>query len=159
MEYLMSNDISILGDNKRLEIRTAITGLQSLMETLPSCLNDCVLKHYFAPGVYAREMTIPKDVYIIGKIHRHAHLNIISKGSVSVMTEFGPMKMTAPYTFVSEVGTKRVVRADEETVWTTIHVTDETDLEKIEDYVIAKTYEEIGLPSPISIALIKGEEL
>jgi hypothetical protein len=46
--------------------------------------------------------------------------------------------MTAPYTFVSEVGTKRVVHALEETIWTTVHVTDETDLEKIEDYVIAK---------------------
>ena len=31
----------------------------------------------------------------------------------------------------------------EDTVWTTIHVTEETDLEKIEDYVIAKSYDEL----------------
>ena len=30
----------------------------------------------------------------------------------------------------------------EDTVWITVHVTNETDLEKIEDYVIAKTYDD-----------------
>jgi hypothetical protein len=141
------------------EIRKAIFDFQAYLATLPSCLDECVVRHIFAPGCYAREMTIPKGVYIIGKIHRHAHVNIISKGSVSVMTEFGPKKMSAPHTFVSEVGTKRVVRADEETVWTTIHVTNETDLEKIEDYVIAKSYDELGLLDPPKADLIEGKAL
>lgn len=51
------------------------------------------------------------------------------------------MDIEAPYTFVSEPGTKRAVLALEDTLWTTVHVTDETDLEKIEEYVIAPTYE------------------
>lgn len=127
------------------EIRNGIFAIQDYMKTLPSRLEDCVVVHRFAPGCYAREMTIPKGVLIIGKIHRHAHLNIISKGKVSVITEFGPMHFEAPHTFVSDVGTKRVVFAEEETVWTTIHPTEETDLEKIEEYVIAKNYAEIGM--------------
>lgn len=103
------------------------------------------VKHYFAPGAYAREMLIPKDRFIIGKIHKHAHLNIIQYGRIKVYTEFETLEFQGPMTFVSQPGTKRVVYALEDTLWTTIHVTEETDLEKIEDHVIAKTYEQIGM--------------
>lgn len=108
---------------------------------------DCPVRHIFAPGVYLREMTIPKGTVIIGKIHKHAHPNIISQGKVRVVTETGSHELTAPHTFVSEVGTKRVVYAIEDTIWTTVHVTDETDLAKIEDHVIAKDYSELSAPA------------
>lgn len=122
------------------EFRAHIFRLQEHMLQQENLLDQCPVRHIFAPGCYAREMTIPKGIVIIGKIHRHRHVNIISKGKVRVATEFGIEQFEAPYTFVSEVGTKRAVFALEETVWTTIHVTDETDLDKIEDYVIAKDY-------------------
>jgi quercetin dioxygenase-like cupin family protein len=99
------------------------------------------LKHHYAEGSYAREMLIPKGAIIIGKIHRHSHVNVISKGRIYVATEFGSEILQAPYTFISKPGTKRAVYALEDTVWTTIHVTEETDLEKIEEVVIAPDYE------------------
>lgn len=121
-------------------------------------LDACTLNHYFAPKsdeygcyTYAREMFIPKDVVIVGKIHRHSHINIISKGRVAVATEYGTVEYVAPCTFISEVGLKRAVVALEDTIWTTIHLTDkgaEEDLAEIEDEVIAKTYAEIGLEEP-----------
>lgn len=101
------------------------------------------VKHYFTEGAYAREMLIPAGTLIVGKIHKHAHLNFITKGKVAVVTEFGKEIITAPTTMISKAGTKRVVLALEDTLWTTVHVTDETDLEKIEDHVIAKSYEEL----------------
>ncbi len=58
-----------------------------------------------------------------------------------VVTEFGKEEIVGPVTFVSQPGTKRVVVAQEETIWTTYHPTTETDLEKIEAHVIAPTYE------------------
>lgn len=100
------------------------------------------LRHIFTDGAYARELTMPAGSVVVGKIHKHSHLNFITKGKVAVATEFGQEVYTAPYTFVSQPGTKRVVYILEETVWTTVHVTPETDLEKIEDYVIAKSFEE-----------------
>lgn len=99
------------------------------------------VEHIFAPGLYARQMTIPKGGLIIGKIHRHAHVNTISKGRVWVVTEFGRDELVAPCSFVSQPGTKRIVVAQEDTVWTTYHPTDETDLDAIERHVIAPTYE------------------
>lgn len=130
--------------------RRNVIALQDFMVGLPDKLDlekDCPVRHIFAPGVYLREMTIPKGTIIIGKIHRHAHPNIISAGKVRVVTETGSHELTAPHTFVSEVGTKRVVYALEDTIWTTVHVTDETDLEKIEEHVIAKSYDDLSAPA------------
>lgn len=124
--------------------RSAIMALQNALVQQPERI-DCPVQHHFAPGMYSREIFIPAGTVIIGKIHRHAHVNIISLGSCYVLTEDGPVEMQAPYTFVSKPGTKRVVHALTDVVWTTCHVTDETDLEKIEEQVIAPTYEALGM--------------
>lgn len=102
--------------------------------------DECPVTHHFAPGLYAREIFIPAGHIIVGKIHRHAHVNTISKGRVVVATEFGKTELKAPCTFVSQPGTKRAVVAMEDTTWTTYHPTTETDLAKIEAHVIAPTF-------------------
>lgn len=118
-------------------------------------LSDCKLTHYYSPidenygcGTYARQMFIPKGTLIIGKIHRHQHLNFIMQGRVSVSTEFGPKYFEAPCIFVSEVGLKRAVIAEEDTIWVTVHLTKhlgEENLDKMEEEVIAPSYKELGL--------------
>lgn len=146
-------DVAIKDDS----VREQIMFLERFIaENIDSTLDQCTLRHFFAPGCYAREMTIPKGTIIIGKIHKHAHVNIISAGVALVVTESGKMTIKAPHTFISTPGTKRVVRALEDVIWTTIHVTEETDLEKIEDYVIAKSYEEFDA---LSDATRKSEQL
>ncbi len=97
------------------------------------------VRNYFSHGVYAREITIPKGTVLTGKIHKYANLNIMSKGDMSVLTEEGIVRVQAPFTIVSPPGTKRIAFAHEETVWTTIHGTEETDLGKIEAHFIAQT--------------------
>lgn len=105
---------------------------------------SCPVEHHFAPGSYGREMTLPAGMVVVGKIHKHAHINVISKGRVLVFTEqAGVLELTAPCTFVSSPGTKRVVHVLEETVWTTVHVTDKTDLAEIEREVIATDFMEV----------------
>lgn len=137
---------------ERKERRAAILRLQESAMALPDAfkldvLKDTPVRHIFAPGVYAREMTIPEGVTIIGKIHRHPHLNVLSMGRVQVFTEGGGVEeMQAPYSFVSTPGTKRVVRALETTVWTTIHPTELTDLAQIEAHVIAPDYTALEAP-------------
>lgn len=103
------------------------------------------VKHYFANGLYAREAYIPKGVVCTGKIHKHEHINIISKGAILVVTEKGKQRIDAPCTIVSPPGTKRAGYALEDTVWTTIHRTKEgmTDLEELEQYLIASSYKDL----------------
>lgn len=100
------------------------------------------VKHYFSEGVYAREIIIPKGTIVLGKIHKFSQLNILSKGDHSVLTENGVIRIQAPFTIVSPAGTQRIGYAHEECIWTTIHGTRLTDLEKIEEHFIAKDYQE-----------------
>lgn len=121
----------------------------------------CKIRHYFAPGVYAREMFIPKDVLITGKIHKTEHLNILSQGKLSISNKGESMTVEAPFTYVSPIGTKRAIYALEDSTWTTIHVTEETDLDALEDELIAETFEEIdallGVDEKVAIEY-DGEE-
>lgn len=119
---------------------------------------DCPLKHHFAPGCYVREIFIPAGSLVVGKIHKHAHPNMLMKGRVSVLTEEGPKELEGPLVMVSPPGTKRVVYAHTDVVWVTVHLTDETDLEKIEDHVIAKTYDEyLAFAKQGEVKAIKGD--
>lgn len=129
------------------DIRAAIHGLEEYIrgEGLDLGAESCPVQHFFAPGCYAREITMPEGLVVIGKIHRHAHVNVISHGKVRVLTYEGWREYTAPCTFVSTPGTKRVVFIVEDTVWTTVHVTEETDLAAIEREVIMTDYTELGL--------------
>lgn len=105
---------------------------------------DCPLQHSFIDGVYVRTIFIPAGTTIIGKIHKHQHANVLSQGEVLVYTEAGGVEhLKGPLTMVSPAGCKRAVQALTDTTWTTIHSNpdDETDLDKIEDWVIAKDYD------------------
>ena len=88
-------------------------------------------RHFFAEGVYARELTIPAGVCLVGRMHKQSQINIISKGDISVLTGSEVLRIKAPYTLVTPPGVKRAGFAHEETVWTTILGTDETDPDRI----------------------------
>ena len=128
-------------------LRAAILAIQDRVSALPGAVfgdsDLCPLKHTFAPGIYVREIFIPAGVIIVGKIHKHEHPNFLMKGRVSVITEQGGVEeLIAPLSMISPAGTKRVVVAHEDTVWITIHQTAETDLGKIEEEIIAKSFED-----------------
>jgi hypothetical protein len=159
----MSTEIEITEDAQRMKFRESVLTLQSLMkrgvEEGKFEESDCPLRHYFSPVdekygccAYAREIFLPKGNVVIGKIHRHAHLNFIMKGKVLVATEFGEERLEAPHIFVSQPGAKRALYVEEDTIWVTVHLTKhngEECLGEIENEVIAKTYEDIGLISHV----------
>lgn len=99
-------------------------------------------KNYFAKGVYAREIFIPKGCILTGYIHKYSNLNIISKGKIDVSIDGVIKTIEAPATIVSPPGTKRIAIAIEDTVWTTIHGTEETNIDIIEEMFIAHSEEE-----------------
>ena len=103
---------------------------------------ECTTKHHFSPGVYVREITMPTGSIILGHRHTTTHLNMISKGSCYLIDEDNmnnKILIEAPYTFESKAGDRKLLYIIEECVWSTIHVTDETDLDKIESQVIEKS--------------------
>ena len=127
------------------EIRKEILHLEDVMRKRPDVLigdnPQFPLKHTFAPGVYVREIFIPKGSLIVGKIHKHSHPNFLMSGEVSVLTEEGVKKYTAPFQGITKAGTKRIIYHHDEVIFTTVHSTKETDIDKIEVEVIAQDFE------------------
>lgn len=131
--------------------RQKIMAIQMACQALPDGERidpgDAPLKHWLAPGVYAREVHLSAGTVVVGRIHRHRHFNIISKGTITCYTEFGLETHTAPASFISEPGTKRVVHTHEDAIWTTIHPnpTNETDIPTLEEMFTALEYYELGM--------------
>ena len=103
----------------------------------------CRIQHYHAPGLYGREMWMPEDCLITGKIHKTEHICILSKGRVTVSDGGTVSTYEAPATIISRVGAKRAIYAHEESVWTNFHATELDDPEEIEKELIAETFEEL----------------
>ena len=128
--------------NYQLEVLVCAEDLdtfESLLSTQPNQLDIASMdvRHYLTDtGLYAREMLIPAGTLITGKVKKHEHLSIISAGVVTEVTTAGVQRLKAPYTMVSQPGTKRIVLAHTDTVWVTIHATKETELSKIEEELI-----------------------
>lgn len=130
-----------------LNRRQAIMDLQGAIMASEQSVDPAAFPvlHHFAPGQYAREIFLPTGSLVVGKIHKEAHINVLSLGRVRVFTEHdGVLEIVAPATFVSKVGTKRAVLALEDTVWTTVHSTDKTDLAEIEKEIIAEDFTKVS---------------
>ena len=96
--------------------------------------------HHFSKGIYAREIRVPGDTILVGKIHKTEHLNVLSQGKIVVLTENGLQEIVAPCTFVSPPGTKRIGYTLSDVIWTTVHgdVPETKDLDNLEDLLIEK---------------------
>lgn len=117
-------------------MREKVNQAEAIMKTLPQV--EMPEKHHFSQGLYARELFIPKDTVLTGKIHKYPQLNVLMSGDISVLTEDGVKRVKPPFLVVSPAGTKRIAYAHEDTIWLTIHGTEENDLEKIEQHFIAQ---------------------
>lgn len=117
--------------------RSKVIAFENLLKEYPQI--ELKVVHHFSKGVYARELHIPAGTILTGEIHKFTNLNILSKGRIQVLTQDGMKEVEAPFTIVSPAGTKRVARALTDCVWTTVHGTDETDLNIIEKTFIAKS--------------------
>ncbi len=122
----MSTDLTIPATITRAEV------LELERQAMQMPQVEIPITHYFSAGVYARESHIPKGSCVTGKIHKYSNLNILSQGEMSVLTENGIKRVKAPFTVVSPPGTKRIAYTHTDCVWTTIHGTHETDLDRIE---------------------------
>ena len=64
---------------------------------------------------------------------------------MSILTEKGVKRIKAPYYGITPAGTKRIIYTHEDIVFVTVHATKEIDLKKIEEEVIAKSFDDIPL--------------
>lgn len=122
--------------------RDKVMRLEEALKKLPQIPED--VHHHFAPGVYMRELRIPAGATLTGKIHRTEHLNILAAGEIAVLTEHGVRILKGPCVIKSGPGIKRAGHAITDCVWMCVHPTTETDLVKLEEQLIAPSFEALG---------------
>jgi hypothetical protein len=127
MPINMSTDMPI-------SILDRIERLQSEMEKLPQA--HIPTEHTFAPGMYIRTIAIPAGVILVGKIHKTEHIFMLTKGELTVVTEDGEERLKAPCQVICRPGLKRAGYAHTDCVCSNVHITEETDLEKLESMLI-----------------------
>ena len=125
----------ILGDIFNKSYIDVVRNVQQQV-TDKSDLIDVPVVHHFAPNVYMRQMDAAAGTLVVSKMHRTEHMNILLKGSVTIVTENGIEFLQAPLILKSAAGTKRIGYFHEDSSWVTVHPTTETDLELIEQQVI-----------------------
>jgi hypothetical protein len=93
--------------------------------------------HFFADGMYARAVFRPAGAVIVGRVHKREHFYIILSGCVDVTTVDGTLERhIAPKIIVSKPGTQRAVHAVTDSLCMTVHRTDKTELEDIEEELV-----------------------
>lgn len=106
----------------------------------------CEVREFHAPGVYAREITIPKGVVLIGAVHKTQNLAVLSKGKLRLVTgecttdiEASPTPLTVNH------GSMNAAYALEESVWTNYfsNPTNEKDPRKLVEMFSEMNYDEL----------------
>lgn len=101
-----------------------IDELESVMIQSPDII-DAPLQHKFTDGMYIREIFMPAGSLWTSKIHKTEHPYVVSYGKVAVSIDSNDWyEITAPYTGITQPGTRRVLYILEDCIWTTFHRVD-----------------------------------
>jgi hypothetical protein len=91
-------------------------------------------KHYLVNGMYARQILIPAHTAFVGRKHRIQHYFMCLKGGAMVTMDDGTIgNIKAGMVLMCQPGSQRIGVTYDDTIFVTVHRTQETDLPKIED--------------------------
>lgn len=122
---------------KAVNIPVMIDAIEAEILSYPQV--DLPPNHLFTPGIYLREIFIPKGITLSGKLHKTEHPYVVLKGKVSIFTESdGMLLLEGPKVDVTKIGTRRVIYAHEDSLFMTIHANPDNcrDLEELERRLI-----------------------
>lgn len=125
--------------------RAQIERLQHAVAAMPQV--DLPPEHSFAPGLYTRTLRIPAGVVLVGAVHKTEHIFILSEGILEVATEDGVARLEAPYQAVCRPGLKRVGVALTDVVCSNVHITKETDPDKLWNLLVEPEDELLDAPA------------
>lgn len=111
---------------------------QDIKELTP---RHCPISHFFAPGVYVRQMVIPQGTMAIGHNHKYSHLCTVLTGRILFFPDENNIDVwEAPHTFLARPGHK-MVYAIEDTIVQNVHPNPDniTDQDELEELFLDKT--------------------
>ena len=140
--------------------RQKVERLQHALESVPQV--DCPVRWFFAPGIAAREITIPAGTVVTGAVHRTENLVVVSMGRLRIVTEDGTREVSAGETLTCKAGMKNAVVALEDSRWTNFlaNPTNETDeFVLVEMFTESTAAELLGGPKNKQLIANRAKEL
>ena len=124
----IADGINVEGDGKRIMTESKIAPI----------------KHTFADGVYIRQMDMVEGSAVVGAIHKHLHVWFLLTGHVTVATENTTEDYVAPCYVVSTPGVKRVILANEDSIFVNVHKnpSNTQNIDELEKEIVSLNYEE-----------------
>jgi len=145
LKTIDSKEVSISKRESILKLQDHLVGIADEINIVTHQNSDLFpLKHTFADGIYVRQMSMCKDTFVVGAIHKHLHVWFLLTGNISVVTEDKTEDYIAPCYVVAEPGTKRVIYANENSLFVNIHKnpSNTQDIDVLTKEIVADTYEE-----------------
>lgn len=148
----MTHEVATLIEDTTPVTRERIFDLQACLDAMPQV--ECPVRHFFAGGLYAREMFIPAGVCVVGKIHRHDQISMVLGDLTIVTPGEEPKRIDSCEPFVSPAGIKRAAYAHVDSFITTFHANpdDLRDVDAIEAVLIAPSFEALEVPTTEKLA-------
>lgn len=95
------------------------------------------VRHHFSAGLYAKEALIPAGRWLVQHTHKFDHLSVLAKGSVELIVDGASSVIHAPACLEIAAGKHHGIRSLTDVVWYCIHATECTDVESVDDVLIA----------------------
>lgn len=139
----------VLSDPHLAPPRPTMKDLIHLVDQVPQL--EIPVTHYFSPGIYMREITMPAGMTGVGHVHRHRHQNIALTGKALVTCDGITMAVQAPFVFESQPGAQKAFQVIEDLRWITIHSNpdDITDIVEIERLIFELPPEMVEAAIPV----------
>ena len=145
-----SNEVSINSREKIIEFENALINISDGVivegdgKRVVTDSKIAPIKHTFADGVYIRQMDMTKNSIVVGAIHKHLHVWFLLTGHVTVTTEDATEDYVAPCYVVSTPGVKRVILANEDSIFVNVHKnpSNTQDIDELEKEIVALNYKE-----------------
>jgi hypothetical protein len=93
--------------------------------------------NFLCDGMYCRQIRIPEGVAFVGRKHKVPHYFMVLRGGAMVTNPDGGIyNLQAGMVLMCSPGAQRIGLTYADTIFVTVHRTDSTDLESIEDDVV-----------------------
>lgn len=100
-------------------------------------------KHYFANGAYVREMSVPANTVVVGRIHKYETINILLEGEIEIVNEDGTRKsLKAPHVFIAPPGNQKAAITITPVRWLNSMACKTTDHKEAEKLLTCETIQE-----------------
>lgn len=128
---------------KKAEVFTQAFG--SLEETATGDDVDLLqpVGHRFADGLYIREWESPPDMVSVSAIHNQSNPIFLMEGDVTVLTENGADRLSAPWYTITAAGTQRILYTHTKTKFITVHRSDLLDADSMRDELTFGHYNDV----------------